>query len=152
MHGLAKGGLFLCAGIIEQNAKTKDITRMGGLIRTMPVTAIAFLFCAFSVMGIPPLGGFFSKFLVISGGVQSGEIWLTLVFVVGAFMTILYLFRAFALIFLGESKGYLSREGSQLMVFCVALLAVLSLAGGILVSYPVDLIKSAGCQMVGLIK
>ncbi|MDD5594232.1 MAG: proton-conducting transporter membrane subunit, partial [Candidatus Margulisbacteria bacterium] len=62
MHGLAKGGLFLSAGIIEQNAKTKDITRMGGLIGTMPVTAISFLFCAFSIMGIPPFGGFFSKY------------------------------------------------------------------------------------------
>ncbi|MDD4179260.1 MAG: NADH-quinone oxidoreductase subunit L [Candidatus Margulisbacteria bacterium] len=152
MHGLAKGGLFLCAGIIEQNAKTKDITRMGGLIRTMPVTAMAFLFCAFSVMGIPPLGGFFSKFMVISGGIKSGEIWLTLVFIVGAFMTILYLFRAFTLIFLGESKGYPSREGSKMMVACVALLAILSLAGGLLANYPIGFLKTAGYQMVGLLK
>ncbi|HVN67593.1 MAG TPA: proton-conducting transporter membrane subunit, partial [Candidatus Sulfotelmatobacter sp.] len=34
MHGLAKGGLFLAAGVIEQNAKTKDISKMGGLIKT----------------------------------------------------------------------------------------------------------------------
>jgi NADH:ubiquinone oxidoreductase subunit 5 (subunit L)/multisubunit Na+/H+ antiporter MnhA subunit len=47
MHGLAKGGLFLCAGIVEQNTKTKDITRMGGLVATMPVTALSFLVCAF---------------------------------------------------------------------------------------------------------
>ena len=58
MHGIAKGGLFLCAGIVEQNTGTKDITKMGGLMKTMPVTAVSFLFCAFSVMGIPPFGGF----------------------------------------------------------------------------------------------
>ena len=38
MHGLAKAGLFLCAGIIEQNTKTKDITQLGGLFQVMPVT------------------------------------------------------------------------------------------------------------------
>ena len=40
MHGLAKGGLFLCAGIVEQNTKTKDITKLGGLIVSMPITAM----------------------------------------------------------------------------------------------------------------
>jgi NADH:ubiquinone oxidoreductase subunit 5 (subunit L)/multisubunit Na+/H+ antiporter MnhA subunit len=69
MHGLAKGGLFLCAGIVEQNTKTKDIMQMGGLIKTMPVTAISFLLCSFSVMGIPPFGGFFSKYMVMIGSV-----------------------------------------------------------------------------------
>ena len=68
MHGLAKGGLFLCAGIVEQNTKTKDITQLGGLIKTMPITAVSFLLCSFSVMGIPPFGGFFSKYMVITGG------------------------------------------------------------------------------------
>ena len=33
MHGLAKGGLFLCAGIVEQNTHTKDIRKLGGLIK-----------------------------------------------------------------------------------------------------------------------
>ncbi|MFA4905706.1 MAG: proton-conducting transporter membrane subunit, partial [Candidatus Margulisiibacteriota bacterium] len=138
MHGLAKGGLFLCAGIIEQNAKTKDITKMGGLIQTMPFTALSFLFCAFSVMGIPPFGGFFSKYLVIAGAVWGGQKLLALTFILGAFLTILYLFRLFNLIFLGERKGEAAREGSNLMVFCVALLAGLSLLGGLLVNFPLD--------------
>ena len=73
MHGLAKGGLFLCAGIVEQNTHTKDITKMGGLIKTMPVTAVSFLLCAFSVMGIPPFGGFFSKYMVIAAPSTAGH-------------------------------------------------------------------------------
>ena len=73
MHGLAKGGLFLCAGIVEQNTQTKDITKLGGLIKTMPVTAIAFLFCSFSVMGIPPFGGFFSKYMVMTSTIKAGD-------------------------------------------------------------------------------
>ncbi|HBE78388.1 MAG TPA: peroxiredoxin family protein, partial [Firmicutes bacterium] len=73
MHGLAKGGLFLCAGIVEHNTHTKDIRKMGGLFKTMPVTAISFALCALSVMGIPPFGGFFSKHMVISGAAEGGN-------------------------------------------------------------------------------
>ena len=104
MHGLAKGGLFLCAGIVEQNTKTKDITQLGGLIKTMPVTAVSFLLCAFSVMGIPPFGGFFSKYMVMTSAIQSGQLWITLIFLAGAFMTIIYLFRVFNMVFMGQEK------------------------------------------------
>jgi|GEM_PF-30228 NADH-quinone oxidoreductase subunit L len=130
MHGLAKGGLFLCAGIIEQNTGTKDITKMGGLVRSMPVTALSFLLCSFSVMGLPPFGGFFSKFLVITGSAQTVNLWIVFAFLTGAFLTIIYLFRVFSLIFLGEPRGIPVKEGSRLMLFCVGFLAFLSLVTG----------------------
>ncbi|MDD4954312.1 MAG: NADH-quinone oxidoreductase subunit L [Candidatus Omnitrophica bacterium] len=153
MHGLSKAGLFLCAGIVEQNAKTKDITRLGGLIRTMPVTAISFLACAFSVMGIPPFGGFFAKYMVISAALGSGHLIIAALFLCGAVLTILYLFRAFNLVFLGEAKGDSVRESSSLMVFCVALLAFLSLAGGIFIYYPNYIVQNAVLQAaVGVIR
>lgn len=149
-HGLAKGGLFLSAGIVEQNTHVKDVTRLGGLIQTMPVTAVAFLGCAFSVMGIPPFGGFFGKYLVISGAVSGGQGIIGAVFVFGAVLTILYLFRLFFLVFLGEPKSGLVREGSGLMVACVCVLAALSLASGFLVQYPAQLIAVVGRQIGGL--
>ncbi|MFA5113869.1 MAG: proton-conducting transporter membrane subunit [Candidatus Margulisiibacteriota bacterium] len=151
MHGLAKAGLFLSAGIIEQNTKTKDITLMGGLIKTMPVTAVSFLFCAFSVMGIPPFGGFFSKYLVIAGGLRSGELWITFAFVLGACLTILYLLRLFTLVFLGEPRGVTAKEGSWLMVACVAFLAFLSLAATLVINLPLNyLMKAFGHADLGL--
>ena len=141
MHGLAKAGLFLCAGIVEQNTKTKDITRLGGLSQTMPITAVSFLFCAFSVMGIPPFGGFFSKYMVIAGTFQAGHIIIAVMFLFGAMLTILYLFRVFDLVFLGEAKGPLAKEGSTTMVLCVASFALLSLLGGIFINYPNRMIQ-----------
>jgi NADH:ubiquinone oxidoreductase subunit 5 (subunit L)/multisubunit Na+/H+ antiporter MnhA subunit len=135
MHGIAKGGLFLCAGIIEQNTHTKNITQMGGLIRTMPVTAVSFLLCALSVMGIPPFGGFFSKYMVISGALSSEHLWISLTFIFGAVMTILYLFRVFNMVFLGEPRTGDAKEGSPIMVACVAVLGLMSLASGLLI-YP----------------
>ncbi len=151
MHGVAKGGLFLCAGIVEQNAKTKDITKMGGLMKTMPLTAISFLACAFSVMGIPPFGGFFSKYMVIGGAVSSGQPWVAFVFVLGAILTVIYLFRVFTNVFLGEMKIE-AFEKSPSMVSSVVILAVLSLAGGILINFPSALVQAVVQQMAVVFK
>jgi proton-translocating NADH-quinone oxidoreductase chain N len=148
MHGLSKAGLFLCAGIVEQNTKIKDITKLGGLLQTMPVTAASFLFCAFSVMGIPPFGGFFSKYMIISGTLQSGHLMIAAVFLFGAVLTILYLFRTFNLVFLGEVKTSSAREGSSVMVLCVALFAALSLLGGIFIGYPNQVLHTTTQQMM----
>lgn len=150
MHGLAKGGLFLCAGIVEQNAKTKDISKMGGYLNVMPITAASFLACAFSVMGIPPFGGFFSKFMVMSSAANSGQTYLAATFLIGAVLTILYLFRIFNKIFLGPLQGTPSKEGSRIMVASVAILALLSLAGGIYIIYPADFVQAAIKQMFGI--
>jgi len=151
MHGIAKGGLFLCAGIVEQKTHTKDITKMGGLIRVMPVTAVSFLLCAFSVMGIPPFGGFFSKYMVITGAVNHGNLWITFTFVFGAFLTIIYLFRIFNAIFMGEMKTPAPAEGSPSMVWSVATLAVLSLLSGLLINYPAQFVQSTVQQMLGMV-
>lgn len=148
MHGLAKAGLFLCAGIIEQNTKQKDITKLGGLITVMPVTAIAFLFSAFSVMGMPPFGGFFSKYMVITGALSAGHLIIALIFLLGAILTILYMFRMFNLVFFGEMKTASPKERSPLMVGCVAALAILSLVGGLLIYYPNAVAKTASGQML----
>jgi NADH:ubiquinone oxidoreductase subunit 5 (subunit L)/multisubunit Na+/H+ antiporter MnhA subunit len=136
MHSVAKGGLFLCAGIVEHTTHTKDINKMGGLYKTMPLTAFAFLFCAFSVMGIPPFGGFFAKYLVIEGIVSSGNIALGIVFILGAVMTVMYLTRLFVKVFLGKPVMPESKEGTPSMVISVMVLAVLSLVLGILISMP----------------
>jgi NADH:ubiquinone oxidoreductase subunit 5 (subunit L)/multisubunit Na+/H+ antiporter MnhA subunit len=153
MHGLAKGGLFLSAGIVEQNTHTKDIRQMGGLMATMPITAVAFALCAFSVMGIPPLGGFFSKYMVLRGGIEGGHLWISLVFVAGAVLTILYLFRLFAAVFLGQTRlSVAPKEGSPLMVGCVALLAGLSLLGGLWISVPSQWTMWVVSELSGLMK
>jgi len=142
MHGLAKAGLFLCAGIVIHATHKRDIREMGGLIKTMPVTAVAFLVCAASVIGIPPFGGFFSKFLVIMGTVQAGMVWVAAVALFTAVLTMYYLLKVFSLVFLGETREA-APEKTRGMVFVVALLAVLSLVGGLLVNWPMKLANVA---------
>jgi proton-translocating NADH-quinone oxidoreductase chain M len=148
MHGLAKAGLFLCAGIVIHSTHKRDIREMGGLIKTMPITAVAFLLCAFSVIGIPPFGGFFSKFLVIMGTVQAGMVWVAAVALFTAVLTMFYLLKVFNQVFLGEVKSP-APEKTKSMIFVVALLAVLSLVAGILVSYPAKVAEIATTHIIG---
>ena len=147
MHSIAKGGLFLCAGIVEQNTHNKDITKMGGLAKTMPLTAAAFALCSLSVMGIPPFGGFFSKFMVFKGAAQNGSLLVLLIFLAGAVMTLLYLIRLFYLVFLGEDKENNPREGSSVMVTSVLALALIGLALGAFVYYPATYVDTLTTQL-----
>ena len=148
MHGLAKAGLFLCAGIVIHATHKRDIREMGGLIKTMPITAASFLFCAFSVIGIPPFGGFFSKFLVIMGAAQAGQVWIAAVALFTAVLTMFYLLKVFSQVFLGELKTA-APEKTKSMIFVVALLAILSLLAGIFVSYPAKLAGIATTHIIG---
>ncbi|MBP0617243.1 putative monovalent cation/H+ antiporter subunit A [Jiella mangrovi] len=60
-HSLFKGGLFMVAGSVDHGAHTREIDRLGGLARHMPITFAAALLCALSMGGITPFVGFLAK-------------------------------------------------------------------------------------------
>ena len=124
---------------------------MGGLFKSMPLTALSFLFCAFSVIGIPPFGGFFSKFLVIMGTVKAGRVGVAAVALFTAVLTMFYLLRVFSQVFLGEAKAP-AHEGTRSMVAVVSILAVLSLVAGLLIAYPSVLAETATAHLMGWLK
>ena len=66
-HALFKSLLFLGAGTVIHIAGTRDIDRMGGLSRSLPLTSLAFLTGAVAICGLPPLNGFVSEFLIYLG-------------------------------------------------------------------------------------
>lgn len=147
-HGLGKAALFLCAGVIEHGAGTRDIRELGGLMKKMPVTAIVFFVSALSVIGIPPFAGFYSKFLVIAGTVQKGQFVLAAIAIFTAFLTLIYLMRVFNKVFMGELTHAHAHEGTRSMLVTISIFAVLSLVVGLLVAYPMGVVKLAAAQMV----
>jgi hydrogenase-4 component B len=62
-HATFKGLLFLGAGSVVEATGTRNMEKMGGLIRRMPVTAVCFLVGAVAISGLPPLNGFVSEWL-----------------------------------------------------------------------------------------
>jgi len=66
-HSLFKSLLFYSAGSVYQQTHTRDMDKLGGLIKQMPKTAVLFLIGAIAIGGLPPFNGFVSEFILYSG-------------------------------------------------------------------------------------
>ncbi len=129
-HALAKAGLFLAVGEVERATHKRNIDELSGVSNTMPVTAVSVALLALSIVGLPPLFGFFGKLYVVVAALQAN-----LIIAVGALaaavMTVLYMLRLYR-IFTGEPKpGIVGRE-YPLLTAVVAVFAVVSVAFGVL--------------------
>jgi NADH-quinone oxidoreductase subunit L len=143
-HAFFKALLFLAAGCIIQSLHEEhDIFRMGGLRRSLPAVFLLFLSGALSLAAIPPFGGFFSKDQILLAVFNRPEGVYLLLGVLGeatAFLTSLYTFRLFFLVFndrpaSGGAGNSALQEKSlrplpKLMVGVLWPLAFLSLAAG----------------------
>ena len=77
-HSLYKGALFLVVGAIDHETGTRDVDRLGGLARVMPLTTLAAGVAALSMAGLPPLFGFIAKELTYEAAMRaSGAAWVT---------------------------------------------------------------------------
>src|SRR5262249_39362835 len=72
-HALFKGLLFLAAGTVAHATGTRDLDLLGGLSKRMPWVAGAFIVGAVAIVGLPPLNGFASEFLIYLGAFR-GEV------------------------------------------------------------------------------
>lgn len=72
-HAVGKALLFLTAGAVEYATDSRDRLAMGGLAQKMPVTSTTGFVAAMSIAGLPPLGGFWSKLLIVMAAVQAGH-------------------------------------------------------------------------------
>ncbi len=72
-NAIYKSALFLSAGAVEQQAGSTDLDRLGGLARVMPLTFGVCLVSALAISGIPPLNGFYSKWMIYQALVDSSR-------------------------------------------------------------------------------
>jgi multicomponent Na+:H+ antiporter subunit D len=91
MHACGKITLFFCAGAILVGAHKSDISDMHGIGRRMPLTMLAFLIGSFSVIGVPPLGGSWSKWFLALGAANSGAYVMVAVYMLSSLLSIGYL-------------------------------------------------------------
>ncbi|MEA1967901.1 MAG: monovalent cation/H+ antiporter subunit D family protein [Thermodesulfobacteriota bacterium] len=95
MHAFGKITLFFCAGAIFCATGIKNISEMKGIGRKMPITMTAFLFGALSVIGLPPCGGFISKWYLVLGTIESGQLVFLFVLLSSSFLNAAYFFPVF---------------------------------------------------------
>ncbi|MFA5418504.1 MAG: proton-conducting transporter membrane subunit [Bacteroidales bacterium] len=119
-HSLFKSLLFFAAGSVYQQTHTRDMERLGGLIKSMPQTAIIFLIGAIAIAGIPPFNGFVSEFVIYSGlieGLKSDNINLISLLILSfaglslmGGLSILTFTKSFGTLFLGNERETLPHQ------------------------------------------
>jgi len=91
MHAMGKITLFMCAGSIYVATHKTNISQMKGLGRIMPITYGAFMIGAMSIIGLPPMGGSWSKWLLIVGAADTGQWIMIAVLMVSSLLNVAYL-------------------------------------------------------------
>lgn len=89
MHNMiAKTNTFLVAGMINKLRGTYDLKSIGGLFKDDPLLAVLFIIPAFALAGIPPISGFFAKFILIKAGFEAGQYLISAVALITGLLTL----------------------------------------------------------------
>jgi len=133
-HALAKITLFFCAGAILVAAHKTEVSQLDGLGRTMPFTFAAFLVASLSIIGIPPLGGAWSKWFLMLGAAQAQQWAMIAVLMISSLLTIAYLLPVPLRGFFGvtDDTGFRWRQVREAPWACVVPLCLTALASAAL--------------------
>lgn len=134
-HSIFKSLLFLNSGAIERDSGTRDLSKIRDVMARAPVTGCTGLTGALSICGIPPLGGFWSKLIIIFACIQAGRPYLAFTAIAVSALTLAYYFRALTPALFGKAKvfgGDARRKFSLAIAAPMVILAALSVATGLM--------------------
>ncbi len=162
-HAAFKGLLFLGAGSVFHATGRREIDRLGGLLKRMPITGVTFLIGAAAISGLPPLNGFVSEFLILLGSFKgaiaakgSTVAALTAVIVglglIGG-LALACFTKAFGIVFLGEPRtkeATHAHESSPAFLAPMVALAAMCVFIGVAGVVSVRLVLPATAQITGV--
>ncbi|MCC5920443.1 MAG: Na+/H+ antiporter subunit D [Cyclobacteriaceae bacterium] len=90
---LVKGALFIITGIVGEHTRNFDLKKGGGIAKTYPLLAVFYLIVGLSLVGIPPLSGFWGKFGLLSAGIITEQYWIISIALAVSVLTILYFLK-----------------------------------------------------------
>lgn len=142
-NAIYKCCLFLTTGAVEYRTHTTDLSKLGGLGRSMSITFLSFAVASLAISGVPPLNGFASKWLIYQGLINLGRegdklwfIWLAAA-MFGSALTLASFMKLMHAIYLGQPSMEIKKEGQNLkevhwsMYLPMVVLAGLCIAFGI---------------------
>lgn len=161
-HSLFKSLLFYSAGSVFQQTHTRDMEKLGGLIKSMPKTAIVFLVGAIAIGGLPPFNGFVSEFIIYGGlieGLHANSIYQIILMilvlaglcVIGG-LSVLTFTKTFGTIFLGQPRETLQHkphEVSRLMLVPQYLIIAVMLSIAFVPQFYLNIIRNVLTGMSG---
>jgi NADH-quinone oxidoreductase subunit M len=156
-HGVITGLLFAVAGLVMHNTGERNLNKLGGLARQMPVIVVVFSIAGFASLGLPTTSGFIAEFMVFVGsfssGVVSGIQVATILAILGVVLAAGYILWMLQRVFYGEPlKKFDGVKDASVLdrVYMFAFVAVIMLVG----IYPAiltDVIKLGVAPVVGLL-
>ena len=156
-HGVITGLLFAMAGLVMHNAGERDLRKLGGLARQMPIIVVVFSVAGVASLGLPTTSGFIAEFLVFVGSFSSGAVAgiqvYTILAVLGIVITAGYILWMLQRVFYGPPlKQFDKAKDASILdrVYMFAFVAVIMLVG----IYPAiltDIIKMGVAPVMGLL-
>ena len=136
-HAFFKACLFLGSGsVIHAMGGEQDMRKMGGLRHKMPITFLTFMAATLAISGVPPFAGFMSKDEIIWQAFSHGHTVVWAMLLIGAGITVFYMFRQVYMTFFGEFRGthdqeHHLHESPPSMAYVLIVLGALSVVGGL---------------------
>jgi multicomponent Na+:H+ antiporter subunit D len=119
MHAFGKITLFFCAGAIYITAHKTEVSQMRGIGRRMPVTTFAFMIGALSVIGLPPMGGSWSKWYLMLGAADAEQLLFVAVLMGSSLLNVAYLMPLPIRGFFTQPEGEEQTEIREAPLFCL---------------------------------
>lgn len=140
-HAIMKSTLFFCAGIMIAEAGTREIKGFSGFNRQQPAITFAFVIASLGMIGIPPINGFASKWLICLAAVEAGYTVLVVIILMASAISAAYYFRVIQVLFSGplEQNPMLTHGGGQVVH-----------RGNFFRALPIYIL-AAGCLLLGLV-
>jgi multicomponent Na+:H+ antiporter subunit D len=150
MHAFGKITLFFCAGAIFVATGKKYISEMTGIGKRMPVTMAAFFIGSLSVIGLPPTGGFFSKWYLVLGTMEADQMVMLFVLLGSSLLNAAYflpiVYKAF---FCTPEEAMFEDKVQEAPLWCVVPLVITAIISIGLFFYP-DIFRTLAEMAVGV--
>ena len=131
-HIIVKSSLFLLSGVTEEITGTTKLKKMGGLLHNYPWLGWTFFISGLALAGIPPLSGFFAKFVLILSAAELDNYWIIAIAILVGFLTLFSMMKIFIAVYWGEEKPVRKREGfnyKKLLPPCLVLVSLSVIMG-----------------------
>jgi len=152
-HAFMKITLFMCAGALIVTAKKENISDMNGIARQMPITMIAFTVGALGMIGMPPVGGYVTKWFLLLGAAELHETILVAVLLISAVLNAAYFFPVVYVAFFKKPDHELKyKEAPLTMLVPLVVTAIISIVIGIWPDAPgmfLDIVNIAVANVTG---
>ncbi len=151
-HAIMKSLLFLCAGAFVHQVGTRDLRKLEGIRRTMPVTSMLLAIGAVAIAAIPPLNGFWSEWMIVLAGVEVEMLPFSALMIINILLSVAYYLRLIYVIVLKEptSVSEKATKAPVSMLIPIIILAALCILIGIYPGPFIALAQEAAKAALGL--